>query len=159
MTVNSTELEPEVILQRIIHSLEASIPGLSLRGVVGEPRPGSELFPDHDGDPSPHIDPSLMFRERGVTMSYDGDGSMGYRGSVSSDLSIDRWADFAVLRLEDIQDMFVHDSGEAWPRTPGQPGLVSPHAVVENGVLHMWFGERTNPVLSFAPVVLVSRAT
>lgn len=96
--------------------------------------------------------------ELGVVVTYYGDEGWGYRGSVTSDASIDRWAHFAVQLLANIQEILVDSGAEAWPQVPGSAGqlLAAPSAVVENGVLHMWFGERGAPVLGFASVRLIS---
>ena len=90
-------------------------------------------------------------------VSYEGDDGWGYRGSVSSDPSIERWADFAAQLLANIQEILVQSKAEAWPQGPGTQGrlLAAPEAVIEDGLLHLWFGERAAPVLSFAPVRLI----
>lgn len=144
------------MLEQLIRSVEASVPGLSLQGSVGDLRPAPEFFPDQSGDSELAVDPALRLRELGVVLSYNGDDGWGYRGSVSSDPSIHRWADFATQLLANIQEILVQVNGEAWPQVPGDDGLLaSPHAVVENGVLHMWFGEKVAPVLTFRPVRLI----
>ena len=151
------EAEPDVVLDRIIRSLEEAVPALRLEGVVGTTRLASELFPDYAGDPSTPVDPALRLREPGVVVSYNGDAGWGYRGSVSSDPTIDRWAQFAWQLLSNIQDILVDDTTRAWPPVPGRDAgvLPSPGAAVESGVLHMWFGDRTNPILAFQPVRLL----
>jgi len=157
VTTDALEVEPEVALQRLIRTVETSVPGLSLSGVVGELRPAGELFPEHAGDPGPRVDPRLQLREIGVVLSYEGDEGWGFRGTASSDPSIGRWAEFATHLLASIQEVLVDSTTEAWPEVSGGDGraLASPGAIVENGVLHMWYGERLAPVLAFAPVRLI----
>lgn len=75
------------MLEQLIRSVEASVPGLSLQGSVGDLRPAPEFFPDQSGDSELAVDPALRLRELGVVLSYNGDDGWGYRGSVSSDPS------------------------------------------------------------------------
>jgi hypothetical protein len=157
MRSDTPEIAPAMVLERLVQSVQASVPGLSLRCVVGALRPAQELFPDHVGDGEVKVDPILRLRELGVVVSYKGDDGWGYRGSVSSDPSIDRWAHFATQLLANIQEILVDSSAEAWPQVSPSDGclMASPNAVVEDGVLHMWFGDRAAPVLTFGPVRLV----
>ena len=156
MKSDAPEIPADIVLERLVQSVQASVPGLSLRGIVGDLRAAHELFPDLVGDGEVKVDSSLRLRELGVVVSYEGEDGWGYRGSVSSDPSIDRWAHFATQLLANIQEILVDAGAEAWPQVSGRNGclLASPHAVVENGVLHMWFGERVAPVLVFGPVRL-----
>lgn len=105
MTSDTREVPPETVLERLVESVEASVPGLSLRGVVGRLRPAQELFPDQIGHAELAVDPRLRLRELGVVVSYNGDDGWGYRGSVSSDPSIHRWADFATQLLANVQEI------------------------------------------------------
>ena len=156
MTSSTSELPTETVLERLVQSVEASVPGLSLQGVVGDIRSALDFFPDQVGEAEVAIDPELCLRELGVVVTYDGDDGWGYRGSVTSDASIERWAHFAEQLLTNIQEILVDSRAEAWPPVAGSAGLVAaPHAVVEDGVLHMWFGERGAPVLSFATIRLI----
>ena len=157
MTSNASELPTETLLERLVQSVEASVPGLSLQAVVGDLRPALKFFPDRVDEAELAVDPDLCLRELGVVVTYDGDDGWGYRGSVTSDASIERWAHFAEQLLANIQEILVDSGAEAWPQLPGRGGqlLAAPRAVVENGVLHMWFGERVAPILSFAPVRLI----
>jgi hypothetical protein len=151
------EAQSSVVLDRIIGSLEDAVPGLRLEGVVGDARLASELFPDYTGDASTPVDPALRLRELGVIVSYNGGAGWGCRGSVSSDPTIERWAHVARQLLWEIQDILVTETTQAWPPVPGPEAgeLPSPGAAVERGVLHMWFGDRAQPVLRFMPVRLL----
>lgn len=157
MTSDTSELPTGTVLERLIQSVEASVPGLSLQAVVGDLRPALEVFPDQVGEAELAVDPNSLIRELGVVVTYNGEDRWGYGGSVTSDASIDRWAHFAEQLLANIQEILVDYGAEAWPQVPGGAGrlLAAPRAVVENGVLHMWFGERGAPVLSFASVRLI----
>ena len=150
MTSNTSELPTETVLERLVQSVEASVPGLSLQGVVGDLRPALESFPDRVGEAELAVDPDLCLRELGVVVTYDGDDGWGYRGFVTSDASIERWAHFAEQLLANIQEILVDSGAEAWPQVPGSAGqlLAGPRAAVENGALHMWCGERVAPILS-----------
>ena len=58
--------------------------------------------------------------------------------------------------LSSLQDPIAEETTEPWPDTNGAP-LPSPEAVVESGVLHLWYGERDEPVLALRPIPLPSR--
>ena len=151
------EAQPQVGLDRIIRSLEDAVPELRLKGVVGDAVVASGLFPDYAGDTPPSVDPTEKLLELGVIVSYNREAGWGYRASVGSDPTIERWAHFARQFLSDIQDILVDETTRAWPPVPGRDAgvLPSPGAAVESGVLHMWFGDRANSILECRPVRLL----
>ncbi len=57
----------------------------------------------------------------------------------------------AFKAMDELQDSVTENTGEPWP---GHRTVPAPHAVVENGVLLMWFGDRNHPVLSLDPIEL-----
>lgn len=65
VTSDTAEVPPEIVLDRLVQSVEASVPGLSLRAVVGDLRPAQELFPDLMDEAELTVDPSLLLREIG----------------------------------------------------------------------------------------------
>ena len=119
MTSDNFELPAGTVLERLVESVEASVPGLSLQGVVGDLRPALEFFPDQVGEVELAVDPKSFLRELGVVVTYKADDGWGYRGSVTSDASIDRWAQFAEQLLANIQEILVNSGGEAWPQVQG----------------------------------------
>jgi hypothetical protein len=57
----------------------------------------------------------------------------------------------AFKAMDELQDYVTENTGEPWP---GHRTVPAPHAVVENGVLLMWFGDRSQPALSLNPIEL-----
>lgn len=57
----------------------------------------------------------------------------------------------AFKAMDELQDHVTENTREPWP---GHRTVPAAHAVVENGVLFMWFGERSQPALSLKPIEL-----
>jgi hypothetical protein len=55
----------------------------------------------------------------------------------------------AYAMMNGFQDYIIEEwKGENWPPTEDRlASLPLPNAVVENGVLHMWYGDRAKPAL------------
>jgi hypothetical protein len=62
----------------------------------------------------------------------------------------------ASAMLDGFQDYIIEEwKGENWPPTPDRlDRLPLPHAVIEDGVLHMWYGDRVNPALVVPSITL-----
>jgi hypothetical protein len=62
----------------------------------------------------------------------------------------------ASAMLNGFQDYIIEEwKGENWPPTPNRlDRLPLPNAVVEDGVLHMWYGDRANPALVVPSITL-----
>ena len=151
------ELDPQTILEQIASSIQASVPGLELRGVLGEVRLGAEIFPDYEGDPSERVPPDLKIQELGMDFRFNGEHH-GANAWASADTSIERWAGFAENTLSEIQDIIAMDTHEPWPEMldNGKRSMALPQAAVRDGALWMWFGDEANPILCLAPVRLTT---
>jgi hypothetical protein len=58
--------------------------------------------------------------------------------------------------LNTLQDLIAEDTTEPWPDAGRNP-IPRAEAVVEAGVLHLWYGHRDEPVLALRPIPLPSR--
>jgi hypothetical protein len=57
----------------------------------------------------------------------------------------------ATKAMDELQDTVDENTREPWP---GNRTVPRPHAIVENGVLLMWFGDRIQPALRLDPIEL-----
>ena len=53
--------------------------------------------------------------------------------------------------MDELQDSITEETREPWPGDRTVPG---PNAIVENGFLLMWFGDRNRPALQLDPIEL-----
>lgn len=59
----------------------------------------------------------------------------------------------ACATLGEVQDAICEALEASWPSVPGDPNaLAEPGARVESGLLHLWFGPPSSPVLALAVI-------
>ena len=55
--------------------------------------------------------------------------------------------------LSSLQDLIAEETTEPWPDANDEP-LPMPETLVESGALHLWYGDREQPVLALRPIPL-----
>lgn len=56
--------------------------------------------------------------------------------------------------LSDVQDCIAEYLMEPWPRTPSANEMAVPDTDWHEEQLHLWFGDKANPVIALSPVLL-----
>ncbi len=81
--------------------------------------------------------------------------SMGPAYVEQPEVSRERFVEIAASNvLSTVQDVITEDSAQPWPAT--EAGLPMPETEIEHGVLHMWFGVRTQPEFELEPISIPS---
>jgi hypothetical protein len=57
--------------------------------------------------------------------------------------------------LSSLQDLVVDETAAPWPGAKNE--LPVPETAVEGGLLHLWYGDRDEPVLALRPIPLPTR--
>jgi hypothetical protein len=88
----------------------------------------------------------------GKSGSYARQAYEAYLNRLDEPISYDEVISAVAFKaMEELQDSVTENSGEPWP---GHRTVPAAHAVVEKGVLLMWFGDRSQPALSLSSIEL-----
>lgn len=155
---DAREVEPEVILRDIVRVLEAAIPGIKLTPNLGDPEDMLNLFDAEELNEGDAARARAGQRVRALGMRVDFNGEPWRGGDLtSSDVSPERWVHFAEQVLSDIQDTISQATTIPWPeeRVDGRRTHAGCGASLHGRFLHMWFGEKDEPVLKVDPVEIL----
>ena len=156
------EVDPEVILHDIARVLESVIPGIRLTPSLGEPIDISSLFDveELNEEEAALVRTGTKVRPLGMSIDFKNEPAGG-REVTTTDLSSERWVNFAKQVLSDIQDAISEATALPWPevRVDGRRTHADYGACLTDRFLHMWYGEKDEPILIFEPVVVLRPAT
>jgi len=149
------ELPPEAILAEIARVIEAEIPALRLTPNLGLPEPINAIWGADELDESDRAlaDSGQTVRALGMSIDFNGE-PWGGSAQTSLDLSPERWVSFASYLLSQVQDVVSEATTEPWPEVgvDGRRSQAPGDACIEGRFLYMWYGEREEPLMKFAPV-------
>jgi hypothetical protein len=152
------ELAPEAILAEIARVIEAEIPALRLTPNLGPPEPLSAIWSVDELDESDRAlsDTGQTVRALGMSIDFNGE-PWGGSAQTSLDLTPERWVSFASYLLSQVQDVVSEATTEPWPevRVDGRRSQAPGDACIEGRFLYMWYGEREQPLVAFAPVQVI----
>ena len=151
------EVEPEVILRDMARVLEAAIPGITLTPRLGDPEAMLKAFDVEELiEDATRGTAGQQVRALGMWVDFNGEP---WRGGdlTSSDVSPERWVYFAEQVLSDIQDTISQATTNPWPEVQkdGRRTHAIFGAALEGRFLHMWFGERDEPILKVDSVEIL----
>jgi hypothetical protein len=159
---DASEIEPELILRDIARVLEAAIPGIKLTPRVGDPEDPLEVVDvtELSDEDAARARAGQRVRALGISVDFNDEPWRG-GDQMSSDVSPERWVQLAEQVLSDIQDTISQATTIPWPevRVDGRRTCAGFGASLHGRFLHMWFGDKDEPVLKFDPVEILKSGT